>query len=287
MMNLFQEIGRLAIKSLYSELILYPKPGLVSLVDQGSHLDMSSTTFLKSLWSLRFYFPQMARAGYCGNKFSELKVIAMDAEKKMFQATHGKNTHRGAIFSLGLLAASAGACYRQTLAPTSRNIRDILLEEWGEDLRKHCFDQSSSNGSRAIQNFQITGAREEAAGGFRSLFEIALPRLSESLREGRTWEEAQVDCLFTLIANLKDTNLYHRGGLKGASTARILAQNFIDHGGTANKNWRVLAIKIHEKFVSQNLSPGGAADLLSATIFVHLSSAQALLLKKQEIEMAL
>lgn len=286
MMNRYQEIGRLAIKSLYSELILYPKPGLVSLVDQGSHLDMSSATFLKSLWSLRFYFSQMAQAGYYGSKFSELKGIAVDAEKKMLQATQGKNTHRGAIFSLGLLAASSGACFRQTLAPTNYNIRAVLLEEWGEDLRKHCFDQSSSNGSRAIQNFQITGAREEAASGFRSLFEIALPRLSKSLREGRTWEEAQVDCLFTLIANLEDTNLYHRGGLKGASTARILAQNFIDHGGTANKNWRVLAINIHEKFVSQSLSPGGAADLLSAAIFVHLSSVQTLFSKKREIEMA-
>ncbi|HWW69324.1 MAG TPA: triphosphoribosyl-dephospho-CoA synthase, partial [Duganella sp.] len=107
------EIARLAVGSLYAELCLYPKPGLVSLVDSGSHRDMNAATFMRSLFSLRHYFRSICLAGLIGAPFARLKQLGIEAETAMLKATRGVNTHRGAIFSLGLLCAAAGRARAQ------------------------------------------------------------------------------------------------------------------------------------------------------------------------------
>ena len=101
-------IARLALRSLYRELALYPKPGLVSFRDNGAHQDMDATTFVRSLFSLRGYFVAIATAGMLAAKFNELQQLGIAAESRMLRATRGINTHRGAIFSQGILAAAAG-----------------------------------------------------------------------------------------------------------------------------------------------------------------------------------
>src|SRR5450830_1577900 len=101
-----RKMAREAVRSLYQELVLYPKPGLVSLVDNGSHQDMDAATFMRSLFSLRRYFLAIAEAGARGAPFSLLKQLGVQAERRMLSATGGVNTHRGAIFSLGMLCAA-------------------------------------------------------------------------------------------------------------------------------------------------------------------------------------
>src|SRR3954463_4860094 len=101
-------IGRAAVRALYTELALSPKPGLVSPLDSGAHDDMDMTTFMRSLFALRGYFCAIAEAGAAGADFAELQALGLRAERRMLAATCGINTHRGAIFSLGLLAAAAG-----------------------------------------------------------------------------------------------------------------------------------------------------------------------------------
>ena len=59
-------IGRAAIRALYAELALHPKPGLVSPLDSGSHDDMDMTTFMRSLFALRGYYRDIAAAGARG-----------------------------------------------------------------------------------------------------------------------------------------------------------------------------------------------------------------------------
>ena len=98
------------MRSLYDELSLYPKPGLVSLVDNGSHCDMDAGTFMRSLFALRRYFFHIAAAGAANAPFSELKRLGIAAERRMLAATGGVNTHRGAIFCIGMLCAAAGRC---------------------------------------------------------------------------------------------------------------------------------------------------------------------------------
>ncbi|WP_246541504.1 triphosphoribosyl-dephospho-CoA synthase MdcB [Collimonas antrihumi] len=263
-------VGQLALRSLYRELQLYPKPGLVSPVDSGSHADMDAVTFMRSLFALRHYFIRITQAGMAGKEFAVLKQLGMDAEQTMLQATAGINTHRGAIFCLGMLCATAGYCHARRMPLSAAAIRASLLIQWGDGLSRHMQDRTAtSHGTQVAQKYAVSGASEEAALGFPSLFELALPRFLQTLRAGRGYDAAAIDTLFALMATINDTNLYHRGGLAGADKVKTSARQFLDAGGCATEDWRERAISCHKVFIQDKLSPGGAADLLAATYFMH------------------
>ncbi|WP_082584193.1 triphosphoribosyl-dephospho-CoA synthase MdcB [Noviherbaspirillum sp. Root189] len=263
------EVGRIAIVSLYDELSLYPKPGLVSLVDNGSHDDMTAETFLRSLFSLRHYFVRMAEAGMRQQSFFTLKHLGIAAEKRMMLATGGVNTHRGAIFAVGLLCASAGVCRAQKTLISASSIRAALVSEWGAELLHHAQDiKGNSHGIQVANRYAASGAREEAALGMPSVFEIALPMLKTTLGKTDCWERARIDALFALMASVSDTNVYYRGGSLGAQMVKTCARDFLARGGTGSTDWREYAISCHRRFTEKKLSPGGAADLLGATCFV-------------------
>lgn len=266
-------IGHLAVRGLYAELVLYPKPGLVSLVDCGSHQDMTAATFLRSLFSLRHYFIRITEAGMIHAPFSALKHLGIAAEVRMLAATGGVNTHRGAIFSLGMLCAAIGHCRAHCISLSARAIRTALLTQWGNALAGHmqstAINSSLSHGLQVAARHAASGAREEAALGLPSVFEVALPALEQALEEGRSAVCAQIDAFFALMAHVSDTNVYHRGGVAGAAMVRNLAQQFLTLGGTAHPEWKRHALDCHLAFVRRRLSPGGAADLLAATCLVH------------------
>lgn len=260
-----------AIRSLHAELVLYPKPGLVSPVDNGSHDDMDAGLFMRSLFSLRHYFIRMAHAGAQAASFDALKQYGMQAERRMLAATNGINTHRGAIFSLGMLCAAAGYCHARSLPLSANNLRSVLRAEWGKSLLAHASPAVAklSNGIRVTHLYAVNGARAEGAQGFPAVFEIGLPQLLLSFAAGAPASEAQVDALFSLMAQMADTNIYHRGGTDGAALVRQTALQFMQSGGTAQADWQSRALECHRLFVSQNLSPGGAADMLSASWLVY------------------
>ncbi|CAH0203092.1 2-(5''-triphosphoribosyl)-3'-dephosphocoenzyme-A synthase [Massilia sp. Bi118] len=257
-------IARHAVRSLYQELALYPKPGLVSLVDTGSHEDMDASTFVRSLFSLRRYFLDIALAGAQDASFAVLRDLGIEAERRMLLATGGINTHRGAIFSLGMLCAAAG----RSLSWQPADLRATMVDCWGAALSRHR-GSSSSNGAVVHARHAAPGAREQAAAGFPAIFELALPTLRRTLALGRGLRCARIDTLFTLMAELSDTNVYHRGGLEGARIVRDTSLDFLARGGTAADGWEDKAVAAHRLFVAHRLSPGGAADLLAATCFVH------------------
>jgi triphosphoribosyl-dephospho-CoA synthase len=257
-------VARHAVRSLYQELALYPKPGLVSLVDTGSHEDMDASTFVRSLFSLRRYFLDIALAGADGADFSVLRGLGIEAERRMLAATGGVNTHRGAIFSLGLLCAAAG----RTHDWRPDQLRATLVGSWDEALAGHR-GAAASNGATVRARHAAPGAREQAAAGFPAIFELALPTLRSTLAAGRGLRCARIDTLFTLMAELSDTNVYHRGGAEGARIVRETSLGFLTRGGTAADGWVEQAVAAHRLFVQHRLSPGGAADLLAATCFVH------------------
>jgi len=267
--DLAREVARRAIRALYIELALYPKPGLVSFVDNGSHTDMTATTFLRSLFSLRHYFARICEAGYDNAPFAELKRLGIAAEQRMLAATEGINTHRGAIFCVGLLCAAMGRLRAQHMTLTPAALRTALLLRWSEDLSAHTQASGDSHGLQAAAEHAASGAREEGALGLPSVFEVALPKLQETLARGAPMQHARIDALFALMAHISDTNIYHRGGAQGARIVRESAQRFLERGGTAHPQWRAAALDCHARFVEQRLSPGGAADLLAATCFVH------------------
>lgn len=274
--ELFTETARTAIGCLYAELTLYPKPGLVSLVDNGSHTDMNAATFMRSMFALRHYFARICRAGADDAPFAHLRRLGIDAEARMLQATGGINTHRGAIFSLGLLCAAIGRASGQGMRLTPDALRAVLLLRWGEELATHsAAPTTESNGLRAAAVHGASGAREEGALGLPSVFEVGLPALRRTLAAGRGMRHARIDALFALMAHVSDTNVYHRGGPAGAQIVREQARAFIDAGGTANPQWQARALACHRLFVAHRLSPGGAADLLAASCLVHAVTAGA------------
>nr|WP_229505203.1 triphosphoribosyl-dephospho-CoA synthase MdcB [Massilia mucilaginosa] len=262
--------ARLAIASLYAELALYPKPGLVSMVDNGSHADMNAATFMRSLFSLRHYFRHICLAGGQGAPFATLKRLGIDAEERMLRATGGVNTHRGAIFSLGLLCAAAGRAYAHGGDLTAAALQAHLLAGWGKELGSHTTAiHQQSHGLAAAAKHGAKGARHEAASGLPSVFRTGLGALRRTLNDGRAMRQARIDALFALMIHVSDTNVVHRGGPQGAAFVRIQASAFCHAGGTASTGWEAHALAIHHAFVERNLSPGGAADLLAASCFVH------------------
>jgi len=261
-------LGRAAIVSLYDELALAPKPGLVSFEDAGSHHDMDAGTFLRSLFALRHYFVRIAAQGAAGAEFAPLERLGIAAEARMLRATGGVNTHRGAIFTLGLLCASAGAARAFATPCDATTLRATLVARWGGALAARVHAKRDTHGARAARAHGLRSAAEEAAQGLPTLFECVLPALRAARRAGADDRGAKLHALFTAMAEVDDTNLVHRGGLQGLRDARCLARDFLAQGGGLSPDAPQRAARAHALFVERRLSPGGAADLLAAALWV-------------------
>ena len=253
------------------ELAAWPKPGLVSYVDSGSHTDMDAAVLQASAGALRPFFAELARAGQDRADMARLRAIGLRAEAAMLVVTGGVNTHRGAIFGLGLLCAAAGAVAEistdgAAVAPV--RLGKIVVRRWAAEIGRGPIPLFS-HGAAALRRYGAGGARGEAAGGFRSVYEVGWP----ALREGRSFQPDDPDAplvhaCFALIAAVCDTNLLHRGGADGQRYASEAAASFLSQGGVGTSDWRSLAAAVHAAFVARRLSPGGCADLLSMTLFV-------------------
>jgi triphosphoribosyl-dephospho-CoA synthase len=263
-----QRIAAQAEKCLRLEVETWPKPGLVSHVDSGSHTDMDVNTFRRSASALRPYFAKLAAAGAQGVSMAVLRKIGVRAECAMMAVTGGVNTHRGAIFGVGLLCAAAGAQAALQCEPHVE-LGALVTRHWGTDIGAGP-RPVDSHGVIAAHRYGVGGARVEAALGFPSVYEIGLPALREAARVAAGGEEAmRVHACFALIAVVEDTNLLHRGGAEGLRFAQRTAQDFLRQGGVAQPGWRASAQAAHTAFVARNLSPGGSADLLAMSLFVH------------------
>ncbi len=265
--HLASSIAEHAAYCLMLEVETWPKPGLVSHVDCGSHSDMDAETFRASAAAIKPYFCDLAEAGARGCDMARLRVIGLEAEAAMLAATRGVNTHRGAIFGLGLLCAAAGARANGGIPPAI-SLGRIVRHLWGRDILSGPV-LLHSHGEEVRRQFGAGGARVEAAHGFPVIYEIGLSALQAASIKAPGDEEAQrVEVCFALIAALEDTNVLHRGGLAGLQFARNAAREFLENGGISQPGWRDHARRVHEQFVARRLSPGGAADLLAMTLFV-------------------
>jgi triphosphoribosyl-dephospho-CoA synthase len=186
----------------------------------------------------------------------------------MLRATQGINTHRGAIFTLGLLCAAAGRVCAQGACLTPQALRDCLIATWGAPLRERSCTQRHSNenshGQRVARQLGLRSAGEEAALGFPVLFEVTLPALQNARAQGLQPQRCQLQALMHTMAVLDDSNLAHRGGLAGLRWAQQRAADFLANGGAAQPAALEQLKLLHAQFVARRLSPGGCADLLAA-----------------------
>ena len=261
-----ERVAALAHAALIDELETWPKPGLVSPIDSGSHDDMDADLLRCSAAAIRPFFADLFAAGAGGAAMADLRAIGLRAEAAMLRATGGVNAHRGAIFSLGLICAAVGAA--GGLHASAAACAVAVGARWGAEIAR-APASPSSHGGRVVQRYGVGGASAEAASGFPTIRAIGLP----ALHLGRSRapddpEAARVDCFFALLAVLDDTNLLHRGGADGLNAAQAAAAAFVAAGGVAAPGWRTRAIEIHRGFVAARLSPGGCADLLAATLFL-------------------
>lgn len=266
-----RRVERAARAALLGELACFPKPGLVSFVDAGSHADMDATSFLRSVIGLSGYFHEMAAAGAAGAGFAALNRIGRAAEAAMLRATGGVNTHRGAVFVLGLLAAAAGAAGEGAWTDPEA-LCDLVAERWGAAILAArdpaTGNGAPSHGAAVRRRYGAPGARAEAAAGFPTVTRHALPAWRAARQGGADPATAAVQAVFASVAALEDTNLLHRGGVAGLAHARAAAAGFLDAGGVLAPGWRASALAVHRGFVERRLSPGGSADILAATLFL-------------------
>lgn len=263
-------VGRLAADCLKLEVGTYPKPGLVSHIDSGAHTDMDATLLARSADALAPWFGLLWEAGAAGSAMDRLRVIGIAAEDAMMAVTAGVNTHRGAIFGMGLLCTAAG--FRHAYAVPG-SLGDIVVARWGMQILGGPVPLRS-HGATVARRYGAGGARVEAATGFRSIYDVALPALAEGRALALGDEEAaRVHCCMALIAAVDDTNLLHRGGADGLAFAQACARRFRDEGGVGTSDWRARAAAIHAAFVVRRLSAGGCADLLAMALFVEQTGA--------------
>ena len=260
-----------AVLALLHELTAWPKPGLVSYVDSGSHADMDAAMIQASAESLRPFFAELARAGQDSEDMYRLRAIGLRAEDATLTVTCGVNTHRGAIFGLGLLCAAAGMTAGVTgdgAVVARAKLGGFVARRWGDEIRRGPIPLHS-HGAGALRRHGAGGARAEAAAGFPSIYEVGLPALWQGrVLAPKDAAAAPVQACFALIAAVRDTNVLHRGGAEGALYASEAAAAFLWRGGVGASDWRNHASAVHAGFVARRLSPGGCADLLAMTLFV-------------------
>ena len=260
-----------AVTALHDELKAYPKPGLVSPVDSGAHADMDFALMCKSADSLLEPLAHLAAAGRAGRTFEDaLMPLGIAAERRMLAATGGVNTHRGAIFSMGLIVAAIARTTALSASIAPDSVRAALKDEWGEALEAHAARGSTaaSHGALVHRKTGRDGARREAALAFPSIFDVGLPALQRALAAGLDPNAASIQTLFTLMAAVDDTTVLYRGGLDAGSFVRRSAAAFLANGGCFQPDWRERAEHLHRAFIERNVSAGGCADLLACTLLV-------------------
>ncbi|MDD5286562.1 MAG: triphosphoribosyl-dephospho-CoA synthase MdcB [Desulfuromonadaceae bacterium] len=260
----FQWLDILCLEALRLEAMAWPKPGLVTPLDSGSHHDMDINSFHASIASLKGYFGRVAQSSSAGLALPHLQSIGIEAERRMLLATGGANTHRGAIFNLGLLAAAA-ARRKVDYLLARKSCGEIVRQLWGDAISTSSRTSVNSHGNEVYKRFAVGGARSEAGNGFPAVYLIGLPVLRRQLTALGSMEIALIGTLLALMEHVEDTNLLWRGGEEGLAFVQTSAREFNSNGGVEQPLWRDRLIDMHREFVSRNLSPGGSADLLAAT----------------------
>ncbi|MDR3096880.1 MAG: triphosphoribosyl-dephospho-CoA synthase [Paraburkholderia sp.] len=271
------QLARFARDALIEEARLTPKPGLVDTRGSGAHVDLDLATMLRSAHALEPTFEALARASRGATPGSALRTdlarIGRAGEAAMMRATGGSNAHRGAIWIVGLLVAGAtivhvpsddagGHPHAMAIAETAARIARF------DDLLAPTAQPAQSNGERMRQRHNVGGARREAQDGFPHVIRVGLPALHAARAQGHGEAAARVDALLAIMASLDDTCVLHRAGLAGRDAAQAGAQRVRDAGGIATRAGRAAFDALERALLALNASPGGAADLLAATLFI-------------------
>ena len=263
-----RHLARLARQVLIAEAELTPKPGLVDRRGGGAHTDLSLELMRRSAVAIEPYFVQMALASRGGQPSQSIRerlaLIGRQAERAMLDATGGSNSHKGAIWALGLLVSALAMHGKDdvtasTVADTAKAIASF------ED---RAMPRLVSHGDMVARRYGVVGARGEALSGFPHVVDVGLPALRRMRRSGASEQVARLDTLLSIMASLDDTCLLYRGGVVALAAAKTGAAAVAAAGGTGTRLGREELCRLDRRLMDLQVSPGGSADLLAATLLL-------------------
>lgn len=246
-------VADLAERALRLELDTTPKPGLVDRRDNGAHKDMDYALMSKSISALRPYLTRLAVESAKDIDPAKIKEIGIEAEKAMLKATGGVNTHKGALFCIGLSVAAASCLACSTGAVEAYSFKELVSRAASEIPSAR-----GTHGAEAKRSFKAVGALENARAAYPELFTDWLPYY-------RSLEGDPFRCHKTLLhimTTLDDTNILHRRGAEGLAHAEAEAARLLEDFSESGLS------SLNKDFIRENISPGGSADMLSLTIFI-------------------
>lgn len=267
-------IAHLATQALQAELDTTPKPGLVDKDNNGAHRDMDYALMQRSIDTLHPYFVKLALLGFADTlpTHTAIRDIGIEAEKAMLSATNGVNTHKGALFSMGLAVVAAAHEERKIAANEEQILKErnggedvlVSLQTTIKALAASFPDTNGTHGSKAKLlskgTTAIKGALDNAREGYEMLFAEWLPFYIERRKEHDAYTLHKT--LLRIMCDLDDTNVIYRTNLATAEEVKQEARALLDSFSKA-------ALKdMDRRYTARNISPGGAADMLSLTIFI-------------------
>ena len=270
-------IGHLASMALQAELDTTPKPGLVDRNDNGAHRDMDHALMQRSIQALHPYFVRLAQLGFTDKQpcHDEIVNIGIEAEREMFKATGGVNTHKGALFSIGLAAvALAGEVFSRitqaercgTMAYNDVNSKQIQsLSNSIASLARLFPDTNGTHGSKAKANNILKGALDNAREGYTQLFKAWLPFYIDRIAEGDNY--ALHKTLLRIMCDLDDTNIVYRTSIETMKEVKTEARQMLDASRNI-VNFEAALQAMNTDYIHRNISPGGSADMLSLVVFL-------------------
>jgi len=265
-----------ADQAVLTEVLVTPKPGLVDRRNSGAHRDMDLQTFFASARAVAPWWGRFMEIGCTSALLPARDVLPMlrhdglACERAMLQATRGVNTHKGAIFSLGLLCAAAGRLAargaeldRTSICLEVAGFCDGLVErELGGEKAAH------TAGERIFREHGLPGARGEAASGYALVRAVALPVYDALRLRGVDENLALLQVLLHLLALNGDTNVVSRGGIQGLEFVHRWARKLLREGGVLVEDGLARMVAFDDALIERHLSPGGSADLLAVTWFL-------------------
>lgn len=274
------KIASLAVQAILYEASCNPSPGLVSKVSNGAHSDMDYFAFLDSATALIDPLIHCAQTGLSSNSpkeiFRKIRKIGQSGERQMFQKTEGVNTHKGTLFLLGICCASGGKVLHSGARFSSlRNIIQEMTEGLVErDLSSRVWELKSApvsaltHGERLFLSHNVEGIRGEVQRGLPTVFDISLPFYKENHDLSKNFRLVQ-----TLLAIMQcnvDTNILYRHSFKVLQEVQKRAKQILSIGGVRTPAGIKAIEELDEDFSERKISPGGSADLLGTTVFLHL-----------------
>jgi triphosphoribosyl-dephospho-CoA synthase len=261
-------LAYLASQSLIAEAELTPKPGLVDRRGAGAHADLSLSIMKLSAFAIEPYFCEMAFVSEGSHPSQALReqlaVIGRDAERAMLKVTNGSNSHKGAIWILGLLvSASALQVHDEVKASQIVTAAKKIVS-----FADRATPRLVSHGDLVRKRYGAAGARGEALGGFPHVVEVGLPTLRSKRAKGATESVARLDTLLSIMSRLDDTCLLYRGGEKALVAAKTGAAAVEDAGGSGTTIGSQKLSHLDRRLLELGVSPGGSGDLLAATLFL-------------------